>query len=99
MTKPPPFEAHLFVCTHRRDTGASCAGRGSEELRRNLKSAAKDPSRGWRGRVRVNASGCLDQCERGIAAVLYPQGRWFLDLKPDDEKFLIEAVDQALQGQ
>ncbi len=27
--------------------------------------------------VRVNASGCLDACERGVAAVVYPEGTWY----------------------
>lgn len=27
--------------------------------------------------VRVNKSGCLDQCERGITIVVYPEAVWY----------------------
>lgn len=95
----PEFKAHLFLCTN--DRGAdgkrpSCARRGSQELREQVKSACK--ARGFPpGSVRINSAGCLDQCERGIAAVLYPSGDWFLDLKPGDAPLLVSAVEQALQ--
>lgn len=87
------FEAHLFICTNRRENGECCASKGSEELREKLKKTAKAR---WGKRVRVNAAGCLGHCERGIAAVLYPEGRWFVDLKKDDVEPLERALEQAL---
>lgn len=100
MTEPMPdlrLDAHLFVCTNTKQNGASCGAKGSAELRDQLKEwAAKDHPE-WRGRVRVNASGCLGQCARGIAAVLYPQGKWMTGLVKDDgaqlQRILAEAVD------
>ena len=29
------------------------------------------------GKIRVNQSGCLDQCENGPIMVIYPQGVWY----------------------
>jgi (2Fe-2S) ferredoxin len=48
--------------------------------------------------VRVNAAGCLGQCEQGIAAVLYPKGEWFLNLMPGDAPLLVSAVEKALES-
>ena len=75
---PPPFyDAHLFVCTNRRQDGhkrGSCAARGSEKLRDYMKARAKEL--GIPG-IRVNAAGCLDRCEFGPALVIYPEGIWY----------------------
>ncbi|MEY4632500.1 MAG: hypothetical protein RIQ81_2620 [Pseudomonadota bacterium] len=87
MTDSTPdlrLDAHLFICTNTKQTGASCGAKGSAALRDQLKDwAAKDHPE-WRGRVRVNAAGCLGQCARGIAAVVYPQAEWFTGLTQDD---------------
>jgi predicted metal-binding protein len=91
------LKAHLFVCTHTRGDGTeSCGAKGSTQLRDQVKACGKDPSRGWKGKVRVNASGCLGQCEKGIVAVLYPEGKWMTDLKPDDSDQLSQAIDFCL---
>jgi predicted metal-binding protein len=94
----PLFKAHLFVCTNDRGEGAkrpSCARRGSEELRQQVKAACK--AKGFGKSVRINSAGCLDQCERGIAAVLYPSGKWLLDLGPGDAETLVAAVEEELK--
>jgi (2Fe-2S) ferredoxin len=97
----PKFTAHLFVCTNDRGPGAkrtSCCQKNSDELRDKVKAACRE--KGFpKGSVRINAAGCLDQCERGIAAVLYPSGRWFLELKNDDASVqaLVQAVEQAVR--
>ena len=93
----PSFKAHLFVCTNDRGPDgkrASCARAGSQELRDQVKKACQQfPP----GTVRVNNAGCLDQCEHGIAAVLYPSEHWLLDLTKDDSEKLIAAVKEALK--
>lgn len=91
----PNFTAHLFICTNDRGTGAkreSCGPKGSGELKDQVKAACK--ARGLKG-IRINAAGCLDQCERGIAAVLYPQNKWFLDLEKGSVDTLVNAVEEA----
>lgn len=96
----PDFKAHLFICTNDRGPGAkreSCCGKGADELRSRVKELCRERNLP-RGSLRVNSAGCLDQCERGIAAVLYPSGEWFLDLKPEDAKRLVDAVEKAAQA-
>jgi len=77
----PHFEKHLFICTYSRQEGASCRAKGSGNMRDDLKAWAKDQ---LGDTVRVNASGCLGQCEHGIAAVIYPKGKWCLNLTADE---------------
>lgn len=91
------YKAHLFICTNDRgpDGKASCARRGSQKLRDEVKAMCK--AKGIEG-VRVNNAGCLGPCERGISAVIYPQAQWHLDLKADQGPLLVEALEQALKG-
>jgi pterin-4a-carbinolamine dehydratase len=70
------FRRHVFVCTHERPEGSarpSCARRGSMDLMVALKRSARDLGL---DDVRVQKSGCLDRCEAGPSAVVYPEGRW-----------------------
>lgn len=98
----PKFTAHLFICTNDRGPGAkreSCRPKGAEELREKVKNACREKNFP-KGSVRVNGAGCLDQCERGTTAVLYPEGKWLLDLKNDDASVntLVQAVEAAITG-
>ncbi len=80
-----PFERHVFVCVNRRagdHPRGCCAARGSEDLRDRLKVAAKNA--GHKGRVRINAAGCLDTCEEGPSVVVYPEGVWYQFVSVDD---------------
>ena len=90
------LEAHLFVCTNHKGTGENCGGKDSQKLRDGLKNWAKQAHPEWKGRVRVNSSGCLGHCKRGITAVLYPEGRWFTQLKQDDHEVLAQALTGAM---
>jgi (2Fe-2S) ferredoxin len=89
------IHSHLFICTHLRDSGESCAEKGSVGLRDEVKKACSRAVMGEKAaRLRVNAAGCLGVCERGITAVLYPEGKWFLDLKATDAPLLIAELTQ-----
>lgn len=96
----PEFKAHLFVCTNDRGEGGtrpSCAHKGSLELRDKVKKLCKE--KGLPGEhVRVNASGCLDQCERGIAAVIYPQAEWHLDLHAASAEELAATLEKLAKA-
>jgi predicted metal-binding protein len=89
------YKAHLFICTNSPDRTGKCGSKNSEELRKRLKDRCKKEFAP--GALRVNSSGCLGACENGIAAVLYPQQEWFLNLTLDSgEDTLIEALRKAL---
>lgn len=85
-------KTHLFVCTNAPDKPGKCGSKGGADLRMALKDlAAKEP---WAKECRVNAAGCLGQCESGIAAVIYPQGDWTLNLKSTDTDVMLKKLKQ-----
>jgi predicted metal-binding protein len=90
-----PLKAHLFICTNSPNKEGKCGNKNSEDLRAQVKDLCKKQP--WSKEVRINASGCLGQCERGISAVLYPEGRWFLDLKATDAEILFKAVKETAE--
>lgn len=90
------LETHLFICTNFREKEGSCAQKGSVELREKVKKMCQDDARGWHGRIRVNASGCLGRCEEGIATVFYPQGDWVTRLTSDDAEVLEKKIESLL---
>jgi len=46
---------------------------------------------GLKGQVRVNDAGCLDQCEHGPVAVVYPEAVWYGFVELGDVKEIVEA--------
>lgn len=90
----PDVDVHLFVCTNTREVGESCGPLGAAKLRDEVKALCKRPE--WKGRVRVNAAGCLGRCHAGIAAVIYPKGEWFESLTGADAGTLVQAVERAM---
>jgi (2Fe-2S) ferredoxin len=81
----PPYERHVFVCINEREPTnpkGCCAAKGAEEVLARLKQLAAEA--GLRGRMRINAAGCLDQCARGVTVVVYPEGVWYGGVRLDD---------------
>ena len=75
----PPlfFERHVSCCTNVRPDGherGCCSEKGSVALRDYMKAQARKLGI---GRLRINASGCLDRCELGPTMVIYPEGVWY----------------------
>lgn len=85
------FERHVFVCTNRREAGhprGCCQARDSEAVREALKQAA---GRRLGKRVRINAAGCLDQCEHGVTVVVYPEAVWYGFVTMADVAEIVES--------
>jgi (2Fe-2S) ferredoxin len=72
----PQFARHAFVCV----SGTSCPFDGPSV---DVHKAMKDAARGAAG-MRVNKSGCLDQCGHGPMVVVYPEGVWYSHVGLDD---------------
>jgi (2Fe-2S) ferredoxin len=92
----PVFERHVFVCHNSRPAGAprpSCTADGKSELHTQLQQLTKEA--GMAGKVRINKSGCLDQCEHGPTVVVYPEAVWYGHVKPEDAA---EIVNEHLIG-
>jgi len=86
-----PFERHVFVCT----SGEYCPmlDGNSVEIHKAFKEQAAKA--GLKGRVRINKSGCLDQCGHGPTVVVYPEGVWYSHLTLED---VPEIVEEHLKG-
>jgi (2Fe-2S) ferredoxin len=81
----PAFERHVFVCHNARPDGAarpSCSRDGTSDLHAELQRQARAAGLGVR--VRINKSGCLDQCEHGPMVVVYPDAVWYGNVRPED---------------
>ncbi len=93
---PEKFRLHAFVCTNQRDplkARECCAEKNSLEIMTRLKRAVRASGI---NDVRVNKSGCLDQCENGVSCVVYPQGIWYTI--PDDEDAISDIVEHLADG-
>jgi (2Fe-2S) ferredoxin len=66
-----PFARHVFVCTH----GEYCPADGAAEIHRLLKEGVA--ARGLKKQIRVNKTGCLDQCGHGPMVAIYPENVWY----------------------
>ena len=87
------LKAHLFVCTsctYNRPSGEESSPEEAFKMRKNLKNRIRELYS--KKEVRVSASTCLGECERGIAAVIYPKGQWLLGLRPSDEDKLLDSL-------
>jgi len=87
----PKFEHHVFVCINERDKSASrpsCAHEHGKKLKGVLKDAVKEA--GLKHRVRINESGCLDQCEHGAVMVVYPEAVWYGFVHPRDAEEIVQ---------
>lgn len=92
----PRFERHVFVCHNVRPPEAprrSCSQDGKSELHTRLQQLTREA--GLTGRVRINKSGCLDQCEHGPNVVVYPDAVWYGNVRPEDAE---EIVAEHLVG-
>ena len=71
----------------------SCGPRGAEEIRAELKTwlyneVKSRPALAARVKIRVNGSGCLDFCKKGIVVALYPQSEFILFVKNTSESVM-----------
>jgi len=81
------YTHHVFVCT----SGKTCPLAGSLEVHAALKKGVA--SAGLRGSVRVNHSGCMNQCGHGPMVVVYPADVWYCQV---DEVGALRIVDEHL---
>jgi (2Fe-2S) ferredoxin len=86
----PRYSRHVFVCQNERDADdpkGCCSSKGSREILSRLKELCH--AAGLKGRVRVNAAGCLGQCAHGVTVVVYPEAVWYggVQLADVDELF------------
>ncbi len=85
------LQRHIFVCVNERaadNEKGCCASKGGKAVRAELKKQLA--GRGLLGVVRANKSGCLDQCELGVALVVYPEQVWYRGVRVEDVEEIVE---------
>ena len=89
------YERHIFFCLNQRDNGQDCcAAHGAQQAFDHCKARVKELGLAGPGKVRVNKAGCLDRCELGPVAVVYPEGVWYTYV---DEEDIDEIVTSHLR--
>ena len=92
----PYYQRHIFFCLNDREKGEkSCAHDGAQQAFDHCKSRVKKAGLAGPGKVRVNKSGCLDRCQGGPVAVVYPEGVWYTYVDASD---IDEIVESHLEG-
>lgn len=89
---PGYYERHIFFCVNRRDDGRPCcAQHHADALHAHAKERVKALGLSGRGKVRVNKAGCLDRCDEGPVAVVYPEGVWYTLVDRHDVDEIVES--------
>ncbi len=94
MTK---FQKHVFVCVNERENEnpkGCCSSKNSLEIMTKIKRITKKTGV---NEIRVNKSGCLGNCDKGVACVIYPEGTWYTI--PDDERAVTKITNHILGGE
>jgi (2Fe-2S) ferredoxin len=90
------YKHHIFFCVNQRDDGrASCTDCNAKALQEHAKKKIKQLGLNGAGQVRVNQAGCLDRCDDGPVAVVYPEGIWYHFV---DEHDIDEICESHLQN-
>jgi len=86
------YERHIFFCCNQRDGGERpcCNARGGTQMRDYAKQCVKRLGLDGAGKVRVNQAGCLDRCEEGPCAVVYPEAVWYTYVDRSDIDEIVE---------
>ena len=83
------YRHHVFVCT----SGKTCPLANSAAVHATLKREVA--AAGIRDTVRVNHSGCMNQCGHGPMVVVYPEDIWYAGV---DEHGARRIVSEHLIG-
>jgi (2Fe-2S) ferredoxin len=79
------WEKHVFICT----SGQYCPLVDGDGMGVHARLKALVKESGLSDRVRVNHSGCLDQCGHGPMVVVYPEGIWYHGVQPSDAEAIV----------
>lgn len=91
------LKAHAIICTScqfKANDGSESSLEVALNFRAELKAQAFE--RFGKPNCRVTAATCLGRCEEGIAAVVYPEGRWLVDLRPQDHEIVLQAMQDQI---
>lgn len=102
MRELEPYRLHVFCCTNDRKE-IHCGNKGGHEVYEAFRREVE--ARGLSD-VRVTRMGCNHLHHVGPILVIYPEGIWYQEVKPEDvheiiEKHLVEGhvVERLLHAQ
>ena len=78
------YKYHVFVCT----SGKTCPLDGSITVHGIMKKSAA--AAGLKGSVRINHSGCMNQCGHGPMVVVYPEDVWYVHVDEEGARRIVE---------
>ncbi len=85
------YRHHIFFCINQRPGGkACCQDHDATEAFEYVKGRARELGISGPGGTRVNKAGCLDRCESGPVAVVYPEGTWYSYTSKSDLDQIVE---------
>lgn len=87
-----PHAVTVFVCTQG-GGGKKC--HGGKKLCALMKRQVKE--RNLKGRVRVCASGCMNQCAKGPNVMIFPENTWLSRVRERDIGPIMDRVT-AIEG-
>jgi len=92
MSSPSFYKHHIFFCLNQRDGGRECChDKHAEQMQGYAKKRVKQLGLSGPGQVRVNKAGCLDRCELGPVAVVYPDNIWYTYVDESDIDEIVES--------
>ena len=87
-----PHEKIVFVCINQRPKGerVCCTSKNGPELHAKLKEIVRE--RGYRTKIRISKSGCMDRFEEGANIMIMPDNRWLSDVQDEDLEPLVDSL-------
>jgi (2Fe-2S) ferredoxin len=80
-----PYEIHVFVCT----SGKACpVDADSVLVHSKLKELVK--AAGLNNKIRINNSGCMNQCGHGPMVAVYPENVWYCGVTVQDADLIFK---------
>lgn len=80
------YEKHVFVCTSDSACGRDGDAVGVQKTLKRLVAARSE----LKGRIRVNQSGCLNQCGHGPMVVVYPEAVWYWEVTAEKAQRIVD---------
>jgi len=77
------FRSHVLICA-----GTGCSSMDSRELHKNME--AEVAKRGLDKEVKIIETGCFGFCNMGPIMVVYPEGTFYSQVKPEDAALIVE---------
>ncbi|OLO26549.1 ferredoxin [Alkalihalophilus pseudofirmus] len=76
---------HLLICN-----GSSCNKAGAEELTQSVRNEVANL--GLDEKIHTTRTKCNGRCQDRCVLIVYPEGIWYKDLKPEDANQLIASL-------